>query len=97
MQDKEPLPTAIKPIKPPGKNWARAFERRHKELKARKVRAMDWKRHENNIYLKVAEWFEVIGKVLQDSAILSENVYNLDKTGVMLSKLSLSQSPCRKR
>jgi hypothetical protein len=42
--------TAIKPIKPPGKNWARAFERRHKELKARKVRAIDWKRHENNIY-----------------------------------------------
>jgi hypothetical protein len=27
----------------------------------------------------------VIGKVLQDPAILAENVYNMDKTGVMLS------------
>jgi hypothetical protein len=30
----------------------------------------------------------VIGKVLQDPAILLENVYNIDETGVMLSKLS---------
>jgi hypothetical protein len=79
--------TAIKSIKPPGKNWAQAFEKRHKELKARKVRAIDWKRHENNIYSKIAEWFEVMEKVLQDPAILSENVYNMDETGVMLSKL----------
>jgi hypothetical protein len=79
--------TAIKSIKPPGKNWAQAFEKRHKELKARKVRAIDWKRHENNIYSKIAEWFEVMEKVLQDPAILSENVYNIDETGVMLSKL----------
>jgi hypothetical protein len=79
--------TAIKSIKPPGKNWPRAFERRHKELKARKVRAIDWKRHENNIYPKMTEWFEVIEKVLEDPAVLPENVYNMDETGVMLSKL----------
>jgi len=29
----------------------------------------------------------VIGKVLQDLAILAKNVYNIDKTGVMLSML----------
>jgi hypothetical protein len=29
----------------------------------------------------------VIEKVLQDPTILSENVYNMDETGVMLSKL----------
>jgi hypothetical protein len=78
--------TAINPIKPPGKNWTRAFEKRHKELKARKVRAIDWKRHENNIYPKIAEWFEVIEKVLRDPGVLSENVHNMDETGVMLSK-----------
>jgi hypothetical protein len=61
-----------------------AFEKRHKELKARKVRAIDWNRHENNIYSKIAEWFEVMEKVLQGPAILSENVYNMDETGVML-------------
>ncbi|KAF2874193.1 hypothetical protein BDV95DRAFT_474614, partial [Massariosphaeria phaeospora] len=36
-------------IKPPGKNWPRAFETRHPELKARRVKAIDWKRHEGNI------------------------------------------------
>jgi hypothetical protein len=29
----------------------------------------------------------VIGKVLQDAAVLPENVYNMDKSRVMLSKL----------
>jgi hypothetical protein len=33
------------------------------------------------------EWFKVIVKVLQDPAILPENVYNMDETGVMLSML----------
>lgn len=79
--------TTNKPIKPPGKNWARAFEKRHPELKARRVKSIDWKRHENNIYDKTVEWFQIIGKVLQDAAVLPENVYNMDETGVMLSKL----------
>ena len=74
-------------IKPPNKNWPRAFEKRNPELEARRVRAIDWKRHENNIYMKITHWFEVIGKVLQDPAILRENVYNMDETGVMLSML----------
>lgn len=33
--------TTNKPIKPPGKNWARAFEKRHPELKARQVKSID--------------------------------------------------------
>ena len=48
---------------------------------------MDWKRHENNIYDKIIYWFEMIGKVLQDPAILPENVYNMDETGVMMCML----------
>lgn len=74
-----------KPAKPPGKNWARAFEKRHPELKARKSTALDWDRY--NIYDKVVHWFEVIRKVLQDQTVLPENVYNMDETGVMLSML----------
>ena len=46
-----------------------------------------WERHENNIYEKIIHWFEVIGKLLEDPAILPENVYNMDETGVMLSML----------
>jgi len=70
--------------KPPGKNWARAFEKRHPELRARRVKSMEWRRHETQIYDKVTEWFEVISKVLQDPAIRirSENVYNMDETGL---------------
>jgi len=48
---------------------------------------MAWERHENSIYDKIIHWFEVIGEVLADPAILPENVYNMDETGVMLSML----------
>ena len=77
-----------KAVKVPGRNWAQGFERRHPALKSRRVRAMDWNRHDRNIYEKITHWFEVIGKQLQDEAILPENVYNMDETGVMLSMLS---------
>jgi hypothetical protein len=77
-----------KAIKPPGKNWAQGFEKRYPALKSRRVKAIDWKRHENNIYDKITYWFEVIRKVLQDPAILPENVYNMDETGVMLCLLN---------
>lgn len=79
--------TTNKPIKPPGKNWPRGFEKRHPEFKVRRVRAIDWKRHDNHIYDKIREWFKVIRKLLQDPAIRPENVYNMDETGVMLSML----------
>jgi hypothetical protein len=71
-----------------GKNWVRSFSRRHPALKARKIQALDWNRHPNNIYDKITDWFEVIGKALQDPAIRSENIYNMDETGVILSMLS---------
>lgn len=79
--------TANELIKPPGKNWARAFEKRHLEFKARRVMAIDWKRHEVNIHDKITYWFEVIGNILQDQTILRENVYSMDETRVMLSML----------
>jgi Tc5 transposase DNA-binding domain len=80
--------TTQKATKPPNKNWAQAFQKRHPALKSRRVRAMAWERHENNIYNKITHWFEVIGRVLEDPAILPENVYNMDETGVMLCMLS---------
>lgn len=73
--------------KPPGKNWAYAFTRRHPALKLKRVRALDWRRHGNNTYNKIIYWFKLISKVLQDPAILPENIYNMDETGVMLSML----------
>jgi hypothetical protein len=79
--------TKTQPIKPPGKNWPKAFAERHPELQARKVKSIDWKRHENNVYGKIVEWFDVIGQVLENPNVLPENVYNMDETGVMLSML----------
>jgi Tc5 transposase DNA-binding domain len=74
-------------INPPSKNWPQAFYKRHPELKAKRVRAPDWHRHDKNIYPKISHWFEIIGKELSDPVILPENVYNMDETGVMLSIL----------
>lgn len=74
-------------VHPPGKNWPQAFHKRHLELKARKVKALDWKRHDINIQDKIIHWFEVIRKELHDPVIEPENVYNMDETGVMLSML----------
>jgi hypothetical protein len=76
--------TAQRALKPPGKNWAQAFERRHPELKSRRVRAIDWNRHETNIYDKIMHWFEIMESVLKDPNVLPCNVYNMDETGIML-------------
>ena len=35
------------------------------------------------------QWFTVIGKELSDPAIVPENVYNMDETGVLLSCLKV--------
>lgn len=74
-------------LRPPGKNWTRGFKKRYPETQARRVKAIDWNCHEKNTYPKIAHWFKVIGRVLCDPTVLKENVYNMDKTGVMLSML----------
>ncbi|KAF2179582.1 DDE-domain-containing protein [Zopfia rhizophila CBS 207.26] len=63
------------------------FYKRPPEIK-RRMKALDWNRHDRHIYHKVVEWFEVIGEQLSDPAILPENVYNMDETGVLLSVLN---------
>jgi hypothetical protein len=87
--------TKQKPIKSPGKNWPKAFEERQPELQARKVKSIDWKRHENNVYGKIVEWFNVIGQVLQDPAVLPENVYNHGRDRRHAKHAWLGQSPRR--
>ena len=73
-------------IKPPGKNWPQGFYKRNPLLKARRLRAITWDRHDHTIYPKVEEWFSIIGEELTHPAILPENVYNMDETGVILGK-----------
>jgi len=57
-------PATDETIQPPGKNWPQAFQKRHPELKAKRVKVLDWNRHDNNIYDKITHWFEVIRKEL---------------------------------
>ena len=75
-------------VRPPGKNWPQAFYGRHPELKARRVKALDWARSDGSIRDKIVHWFTLIGKEVNDPAIVPENVYNMDETGVLLSVLS---------
>lgn len=79
--------TDVDHVRPPGKNWPQGFYKRNSELKPRRVKAMDWKRHDHNIYGKMTNWFNMIGPELADPAILPENVYNMDETGILLSVL----------
>ncbi|KAK5805975.1 hypothetical protein VI817_000233 [Penicillium citrinum] len=75
-------------VRPPGKNWPQGFYRRHPELRARRLRAIDWKRDDRQIEDKVRHWFAIIGQELADPTVLPDNVYNMDETGVLLSVLN---------
>lgn len=71
----------------PGKNWPQGFYKRNPQLKSRRMRAMAWDRHDHTIYPKVTEWFSIISEELARPDVLTENVYNMDETGVLLGKL----------
>ena len=72
----------------PGKNWPQGFYKRHPELKAKKLKAIDSNRDDRQLEEKIRDWFRVIGKELDNPAIMPENVYNMDETGVLLSVLN---------
>jgi hypothetical protein len=50
-----------RPPKPPNKNWARGFEKRHPDTQAQRVTTPDWNRHKKNTNWKISHWFEVEG------------------------------------
>lgn len=54
-------------------------------LKPRRVRAIDWNRHDKNINGKITHWFEIIEKELCKPDIALDNVYNMNETGIMLN------------
>jgi hypothetical protein len=81
------IPSITDTVRSPGQNWPQYFYARHPELKARRVKALDWTRHDHNIYDKVTQWFGMIGPQLQDPVTVADNVYNMDETGVLLSVL----------
>lgn len=83
-----PSPAADENLKPPNKNWPQVFYKRHSEIKAWRVKALEWSEYDKHIYEKVTEWFDLIGKQLDAPDIVPENVYNMDETEVLLSSLA---------
>jgi hypothetical protein len=75
----------------PAKDWPQAFCKRHPELKVARLKALDWRRHEMNIYAKVVNWFDLMRPQLEEEGVLQENVYNMDETGVMVSVIGSSK------
>src|SRR2546421_3686291 len=73
-------------VRPPNKNWPQDLYERHPELKPRILKPLEWEQH--NIYEKVAQWFTAIGRERHNPAILAENFYNMDETGILLSVLT---------
>jgi hypothetical protein len=65
-------PPADRPNKAPYRNWPQEFYKRRAELRASKSSALDWNRYD--IYNKVVQWFEVIGKVL--ATLQTHKLYN---------------------
>ncbi|KAK5444165.1 hypothetical protein LTS15_010518 [Exophiala xenobiotica] len=53
----------------------------------KRLKALDARGYGPNIYGKVVEWFAIIGPELQNPAMRTENVYNMDETGLQLSVL----------
>ena len=81
-----PAPASEDALQPPSKNWPQGLYSRHPELRARMLKAFDWTRADENIHDKVKQWFELIGKELDNPNLIPENVYNMDETGVLLGR-----------
>jgi tetratricopeptide (TPR) repeat protein len=74
-------------IQAPGKNWPQGFYKRHPQLRPRKLRPIDWVRHD--IYEKVVDWFPMIGKELHDPA-KSANDRDLEELARILEFMPLA-------
>ncbi|KAF2183301.1 hypothetical protein K469DRAFT_583172, partial [Zopfia rhizophila CBS 207.26] len=46
-------PATNETIRPPGKNWPQTFYKRHPEVKAKRVKALDWNRHDTTSTIRV--------------------------------------------
>ena len=79
------------PSQVPAKDWPQAFCKRHPEIKVARLRRLDRRRHEKNIYNKVVNWFDLMQPELEAADVIQENVYIMDETGVLISVLGTSK------
>lgn len=50
---------------------------------AERVKAIDWARHNHNIYFMAVQWFTVMSKELHNPVIVSGDVYNIEESGAL--------------
>jgi hypothetical protein len=73
---------------PVGKNWTSNFIKRHPELRTRRARTFDYKRHKAEDPRAIRAWFETYQSSRQKYGIVEDDVYNFDETGFGMGMLS---------
>ncbi|KAJ3561060.1 hypothetical protein NP233_g10428 [Leucocoprinus birnbaumii] len=68
----------------PSASWVSRFLKRHPELQVRKPSGLDPKRAQCFNPPDVNEYFQLLGKVLEEKNIPWENIYNMDEKGIQL-------------
>ncbi len=70
-----------------GQHWIERFYKRHNDIKAVKLRAMDTLRARSSTYNRLLEWFQIAREALSPNDIRAYNIYNMDETGVILGHI----------
>jgi len=73
---------------PTGKNWVQRFIKRHLDLKATITDSIEFGRMKDVTREVVENWFKVFREVVDKEGIHTENIYNVDETGYILSKFN---------
>jgi hypothetical protein len=73
---------------PVGTNWTCNFIKRHPELRSRRARTFDYKRHKAEDPDAIRAWFETYKSNRDKYGIVEDDIYNFDETGFGMGMLS---------
>lgn len=71
-----------------GVNWATKFIQRREELCTRFSRRYDYQRALNEDPTSLREWFKTVQRIVNESGIQPEDIYNFDETGFAMGPIS---------
>jgi hypothetical protein len=67
-----------------GKHWVTNFVKRHKTLKSKLSRCLDYERALCNNPVLINKWFQRVEATIQEYGIATEDIYNFDETGFQM-------------
>jgi hypothetical protein len=77
--------------RPPSKNWCSRFVSRHRDkLDGRYLNTIDLSRHKADSRASYKQYFETIGRKIEEYQITTDNIYNMDEKGFMIGQLQKS-------